>query len=556
MNGLPFSVPFLECPHYSLGFAVSLPRLRSPSGTTWSMAGVKCSFQDTSRRPVISFCHGPPLNGARLVDQTIAQFAETCPVSIVHAHTGSVSSWAALQAAKRYKIPCVVTYHGSEVHTVLARRQKGWKLCRDSFKAADLNLPVGRSLETILRNSVQPTGRCETLLLGVDRHRFFPAVELSLEPQVLYVGRIERAKGVYDLLQAWVRVLVHCPNARLTMVGEDRTDGLFSQQARSLGVSESISSEGTPARSSGCRYDASISCLLLAQSQRGYSCVCDGSSVVRSPRCSNPCGRNSRHRRAWDNRALSREGRHRWAGCCPDYAASRSLHMCSHGKGAHRTLPILISTSGRTANRLVDLYHETIAAHSTTHGVTSRPHEWLICRRKHYGLNLSWSRCPLKICHVCNGHTVDDGRVFHRACCALAKAGYEVHLLAQGSGTKTYEEKGVIIHPLPECGSKNGSGTARASLVAQLAADLKPDLFHVHEPDLLGPVIARAGSRPVIYDVHESYLDMLNESDVAAVLGKTFCKNGLGSMGTPARAALRRSCGRHGADREAVLESA
>jgi glycosyltransferase involved in cell wall biosynthesis len=39
-----------------------------------------------------------------------------------------------------------------------------------------------------------------------------------------------------------------------------------------------------------------------------------------------------------------------------------------------------------------------------------------------------------------------------------------------------------------------------------------PDLFHVHEPDLLGPVIARAGSRPVIYDVHESYLDMLNEN--------------------------------------------
>ena len=40
-------------------------------------------------------------------------------------------------------------------------------------------------------------------------------------------------------------------------------------------------------------------------------------------------------------------------------------------------------------------------------------------------------------------------RVFHRACCELAKAGYEVHLLAQGKGTKAYEEKGVIIHPLP-----------------------------------------------------------------------------------------------------------
>jgi len=44
--------------------------------------------------------------------------------------------------------------------------------------------------------------------------------------------------------------------------------------------------------------------------------------------------------------------------------------------------------------------------------------------------------------------------------------------------------------------------------VAELAASLAPDLFHVHEPELLGPVLKRAGSRPVIWDVHESYLDV------------------------------------------------
>ena len=44
----------------------------------------------------------------RLVDKTIAQFAATCPVSIVHPHTGSVSSWAAFRAARRHRIPCAV----------------------------------------------------------------------------------------------------------------------------------------------------------------------------------------------------------------------------------------------------------------------------------------------------------------------------------------------------------------------------------------------------------------------------------------------------------------
>lgn len=117
----------------------------------------------------------------------------------------------------------------------------------------------------------------------------------------------------------------------------------------------------------------------------------------------------------------------------------------------------------------------------------------------------------MRVCHVCNGHSVDDGRVFHRACCELAKAGYEVHLLAQGKGTRAYQEKRVTIHPLPQSNGRMQRYTS-SSRVAQLAADLKPDLFHVHEPALLGPVIARAGSRPVIYDVHESFLDMLTES--------------------------------------------
>lgn len=180
----------------------------------------------------------------RLVNQTVARFSDTCPVSIIHAHGGSVSAWAALRAARRHKIPCVVTYHGSEVHTIFARRQKGWKLCRDAFRHADLNLPVSRLLMKILADSVSPTGRCKTMLLGVDRSIFFPAVTLMIEPQVVFVGRVEEAKGVYDLLQAWKKVIAQCPTARLVMVGEDRTRGLFLNRARCLGIHESITLTG------------------------------------------------------------------------------------------------------------------------------------------------------------------------------------------------------------------------------------------------------------------------------------------------------------------------
>ena len=114
----------------------------------------------------------------------------------------------------------------------------------------------------------------------------------------------------------------------------------------------------------------------------------------------------------------------------------------------------------------------------------------------------------MRVCHVCSGHGADDGRVFHRECVALAEAGYDVHLIAKAPGDRPYRDHGVMVHPLAEPGSRLRR-LIRRTRVARMAARLDPDLFHVHEPELLGPVIARAGARPVIWDVHESYLDIL-----------------------------------------------
>ena len=77
----------------------------------------------------------------------------------------------------------------------------------------------------------------------------------------------------------------------------------------------------------------------------------------------------------------------------------------------------------------------------------------------------------MKICHVCNSHGVDDGRVFHRACVALAEAGYEVHLFAVGKEQQPYRQKGVFIHPLPQS-SGRFQRFSRRSRIAKMAAAL------------------------------------------------------------------------------------
>src|SRR5205085_834667 len=62
---------------------------------------------------------------------------------------------------------------------------------------------------------------------GIDFQRFFaraeaPALFDDSRPTVLFVGRLEKRKGLRYLLRAWPHVLERVPEARLVVVGRGR----------------------------------------------------------------------------------------------------------------------------------------------------------------------------------------------------------------------------------------------------------------------------------------------------------------------------------------------
>ena len=116
-----------------------------------------------------------------------------------------------------------------------------------------------------------------------------------------------------------------------------------------------------------------------------------------------------------------------------------------------------------------------------------------------------------KIVQVCSAHPVDDARVFGRTSISLAEAGYEVHLIAASKTmTQTTLVDGVTVHPLPKA-RRSPDRILRRWRIARQARALNPDLYHVHEPELLGPILKLAGEVPVIYDVHENFLAALED---------------------------------------------
>ncbi len=306
----------------------------------------------------------------RIVSKTVAELNKSHPVSIIHANAGTVSAWSSIQAARRYAIPCVVTYQGSEVHAAFADRQKSWKLCRESFRLADLNISVSQSLQSILKEKVQPQGRCEVLLRGVDQTRFFPSWEVTKNPIVLFVGRISKLKGAWDLLTAWEQVIVACPFAELWLVGPDHTNGRFIREVRTRGHHDTVKITGP------------LPAIEVASLMRKAQILCLPSYGEGTPNC------------VMEALASGLPVVATGVGGIPD--------IVSHGitgllvekgdvKGLADALVSLLSDPARcmrmgteahayacshldiraTADRLVELYRETIRIHSPTLGAQS-----------------------------------------------------------------------------------------------------------------------------------------------------------------------------------------
>jgi glycosyltransferase involved in cell wall biosynthesis len=114
----------------------------------------------------------------------------------------------------------------------------------------------------------------------------------------------------------------------------------------------------------------------------------------------------------------------------------------------------------------------------------------------------------IKVCHMTSAHMSDDVRVFQKECVSLARAGYEVYLVACGD---SYEEKGVhIIGVGQPSGGRLSRMTSFAHHVYEKALAVDAQIYQFHDPELMPYALKlkRAGKK-VIFDSHEMYTEQL-----------------------------------------------
>jgi glycosyltransferase involved in cell wall biosynthesis len=101
-----------------------------------------------------------------------------------------------------------------------------------------------------------------------------------------------------------------------------------------------------------------------------------------------------------------------------------------------------------------------------------------------------------------SAHSALDPRIFHKECRSLARAGFEVTLIAPHSCDLTADN--VEIKSVRRGSSRLARMTRTVWSVYREARKKDADVYHFHDPELI-PVglLLRASGKIVIYDVHE-----------------------------------------------------
>ena len=118
----------------------------------------------------------------------------------------------------------------------------------------------------------------------------------------------------------------------------------------------------------------------------------------------------------------------------------------------------------------------------------------------------------VKVVHMTSAHTAVDGRIFHKECRSLARAGFDVTSIGPHSEDTTLDE--VRIRSVRRDGTRLARMTRTVWRVYREAVRQDADIYHFHDPELIPAGLAlRAAGKDVIYDLHEDYpKDMLGKT--------------------------------------------
>ncbi len=177
---------------------------------------------------------------------------EEQPLDVIHAQYAYPTGLAALEAARRLGVPCVVSVQGGDGHWIGPCCETHRAAMTAVLNHANAVLIGSASFrdETCENNAVPPSQF--TIVPGAtDTARFTPRPGLEANlgalrdpPRLLYHGRVDLRKGLGELLAAMPAVLQAVPDATLTVSGIGPDVDVLAAKVGELGLSGAVTLAG------------------------------------------------------------------------------------------------------------------------------------------------------------------------------------------------------------------------------------------------------------------------------------------------------------------------
>ena len=115
------------------------------------------------------------------------------------------------------------------------------------------------------------------------------------------------------------------------------------------------------------------------------------------------------------------------------------------------------------------------------------------------------------VCHFTSAHEYDDVRVFQKECVSLAKAGFEVYLVAPNAKSELVDGVHIVGVPSPSMNPLYRLFFLSRKIYKK-TCKIDANIYHFHDIELFwfGLKLKKAGKR-VIFDSHEDWPQYVNE---------------------------------------------
>lgn len=394
-------------------------------------------------------------------------------IDLLHINFCFPDGVAVASLARQMGIPYVITEHQAVLETLLSIKYMN-KMMLHAYHGADKIIAVSEHTKNILLKHGVSRNNVVVVPNGIDTELFTPQASSQEIKRLIYIGYLVEHKGVQVLLEALSKV--GDSSLKLSIVG----DGAYKEELQNLTSEYHLEEQ---VEFLGSKTPSEVAQLLKEHDALVHPSFIEsfGITVIEAMASGLPV-------------LATRNGG-------SEYIVTEETGIIVPPKDsdafAHGIRELISSDWDREHIR------EYATQNYDIRNIVKKTIS-LYPKPKH----------ELIACHLSSVHKRTDVRVFYKQCMSLEKAGYKVHLVV-ADGMRHERKNGVIIQDVGAAEGRLKRMIVTPMKLLRRALYISADVYQIHDPELIPMAIwlRKLSRKPVIYDMHESYSDLLTHKD-------------------------------------------